>query len=182
MSELQSDEIIEDILKEKLSVINQAPIRRRLLIEFKQIIKKYDYIAEFIDIEFCKDYVSSYNNPYIINIYDHHKNINYKFHILNSYPFRPPKLFINDKPYNSYLQFKSQLFRESIFKYKKRRCFCCETLLCGDNWSPSNRLLNVFEEIEKYKNECREVIYTVIIEKIKKKYLIDDINIIEWLY
>ncbi len=106
----------------------------------------------------------------------------YKFTIPPNYPFTPPKLEINYRPYSYYLRFQSEKFREIFNKYKKRTCFCCESLLCSDNWGPQIKLSNVMDEVDNYYKECKEIADRVIINVIKRKYLIDDINILEWLY
>jgi hypothetical protein len=69
-----------------------------------------------------------------------------------------------------------------LFTYKKIRCFCCKTILCGDNWVPSFTLKNILEETEHFKNICRDISHIIIINVIKRKYLIDDININDWLF
>lgn len=106
----------------------------------------------------------------------------YKFKIPPNYPFLPPKLEINYRPYSYYLRFQSEKFRGSINKYKGRTCFCCDSLLCSNNWGPQIKLSNVMDEVDKYYKECKEIADRVIINVIKRKYLIDDINILEWLY
>jgi len=106
----------------------------------------------------------------------------YKFIIPLNYPFRPPKLEINYRPYSYYLRFQSEKFREIFNKYKSRTCFCCDSLLCCDNWGPQIKLSNVIDEVDNYYKQCREIADRVIIKVIKRKYLIDNINILEWLY
>jgi len=106
----------------------------------------------------------------------------YKFIISPKYPFKAPELVLNNRPYSSYFLFKSPEFRELFYKYKGHRCFSCESLLCPNNWKPTVRLTKIIEEVNLFYKECKEIIDIVIVNVIKRKYLIDDINIIEWLF
>jgi ubiquitin-protein ligase len=109
-------------------------------------------------------------------------NFVYKFHIPRNYPFNSPKLILNSKPYSHYFKFKSDLFREKFYKYRTQDCFCCESILCCNNWGPHLNMNNIINEVKSLHTDCRKIVDTVIVEVIKRKYLIDDVNILEWLY
>jgi predicted peptidase len=71
---------------------------------------------------------------------------------------------------------------KNLKKYTGIQCFCCETILCSDNWSPAFTMNHVINDIDKCKDARHQVIIRIIVDVIKRKYLIDDTNIIEWLY
>ena len=69
----------------------------------------------------------------------------------------------------------------NLLEYYRIRCMCCETKLCYDNWSPVYTLKYILEEVDRFKNISKNLISRIFITIIKRKYLIDNINIIEWL-
>ena len=91
---------------------------------------------------------------------------------------------LNFKPYSYlyYLNSKSQEFKTKLLKYKKIRCLCCHTILCNDNWSPAYTMKHVIDEVEIFKNIFSDISKIVMIDVIKKKYLIKDIDILQWLF
>jgi hypothetical protein len=164
-------------IEEKSKEINIPLVAGRVKRELKDMIK--------LGI-FCHDSdvtISKYCDKQFHIIFKNIKDDRlYKFIIPHNYPFAPPTLELNNKPYLSYFRFRSEKFRELFYKYKGDKCFCCETKLCGDNWGTPVTLLNVIEEVSLFHKDCREIADRVIIDIIKRKYLIDDINILEWLY
>lgn len=172
-----------DYIKEELNLIQNKAVKRRLEREFESLIEKQTIYPESVKIDIEDDKSLSSNNGYyaveFININD---NKYYKFKIYSDYPFKPPKLEINFRPYQYYLDIKSLDFRSKLLKHKKIRCFCCENKLCGDNWSPAYTMEKIMQEVEIFKNIARDISYIVIIDVIKRKYLFDDINIYEWLF
>lgn len=163
-----------------ISIINEICIRRRIKNELNSMVNKYLDINSTIDVNIITNKIS---NMYKIGFYNI-KDLNYyEFFITSNYPFTPPKLSINHKSYiNNNHRIDSVKFKEDLFKYKGIRCFCCETILCGNNWGPQMTLSRVLDEVETFRSYVREISHRVIVNIIKRKYLIDDINIIEWLY
>jgi ubiquitin-protein ligase len=169
-------------IKEELNVIKHDNIKRRLQREFEPLINLQIIYPESVKIDIGYD-KSPYNiENYSVGFMTILDNKYYKFLINHNYPFSPPKLEINFRPYQYYLNIKSIDFQTNLLKHKKIRCFCCENKLCGINWSPAYTLSRVIEEVELFKNISRDIIYIVIIDVIKRKYLIDDINISQWLF
>ena len=85
----------------------------------------------------------------------------------NKYPFDPPnKIYINNKllDYNYNIDNNVQHILE---KYYDTTCFCCKSLMCKNNWKPSNKILDILEENEKN---------MILIEKIKKFLLITNLH------
>ena len=58
---------------------------------------------------------------------------------------------------------------------------CCFTMLCYNNWTPSNTILKIIKQISELMNEKQMIYKTLLIDRIKYQYLIDDIDIESWL-
>jgi hypothetical protein len=167
-------------IEEKIQSIDCSLISRRIKRELQEINKK-KMIKSYDNISINK-IVDGSNKEYHINIKSDIDKRHYKFIIPLNYPFFPPRLKLNNKPYSHYIKFHSAEFNEMYYKYKGNKCFCCESVLCSNNWSPEITIDKIMEEVESFHNECREIADIVIVNVIKRKYLIDDINILEWLY
>lgn len=173
-------------LQENCLIITNPPVRNRIKNELIKLINSGYCDSQSIYIE--RDYIErdkfniNLQNYCIINIFSKINNKNYRFFISNSYPFIPPKIELQYKSYWNYLKIYSYDFKELLYKYKGITCFCCYTKTCINNWSPLVTIVDIINEsIENY-NICLEISHRVIINVIKRKYLIDDIDIITWLY
>lgn len=149
--------------------------KKRIIRELQEISK----IVKCIEIDYSDNKliiitISLLNDP--INIYT--------FEIGQNYPFIPPKsIKINSIPYLSFLKINSIKTLNDIKKmYKIDCCLCCSSLCCPDNWSPSITLNHIINEIIKYKQYRKNIIYKLLLDKIKNKYLINDINLESWLF
>lgn len=126
------------------------------------------------------------------NMFTRYKRINKEFEILNAniissnikhkinyqndivdieyddnYPFKPPlKIYINNKllDYNYNLNNDVQNILEEYFNI---HCFCCNSLMCPNNWKPGNTIADILEENKKN---------ILLIENIKKFLLILRLN------
>lgn len=174
-----------DLIDQKTEIIISKAVRNRIKRELKQLItNNYFYLNSLIiepyidENNINKTY--DYSQKYLIGLST--IDFNYFQIIVNSnFPFNAPKLLINFKPYCNYLYIKSDKFKENIYKYKNIRCLCCNTILCGNNWSPCFTFKHIIDEVNNNKSLCIEISKLVYVDIIKKKYLINDINIIEWL-
>jgi ubiquitin-protein ligase len=171
-----------EILNEKLNVISNKNIRRRIERELLQLLE-FNIIDPFnVYISFDNNRQTNYNkNYYTISFYSMKDNNLYVFELDIDYPFRPPKFYINYNPYLYYLYIRSPEFSQNLFKYYRIRCMCCETKLCYDNWSPIYTMKYILDEAQQFKKMNKTLISCIFINIIKRKYLIDNINIIEWL-
>lgn len=174
------NELPDHLKKYCLTIISNPPVRNRIKNELLNLINIGNIDPQSISIEkrlFVEDKIYC-----IINIANTQNNKYYKFIITNSYPFSAPKLELQYKPYNYYLNFYSNDFKKLFYKYKRISCFCCYSKMCYSNWSPAVTLLDIINETIDFHNQCREIADRVIVDVIKRKYLIDDIDIINWLY
>jgi len=152
-----------------LKIIEIKKISNKIKREFKYLIK--NNICNLEDISIDKQ-----KNDYHINI--NINNIKYTFIITIHYPFRIPKMLINDKQLNLKHKQNSNL----TSKYIGIECFLCNSKFYDENWSPSYSMLDLIEENNTINNYIQKVKYNTIINVIKRKYLNDDIDIINWLY
>ena len=121
-------------------------MEKRLNREIK-ILSQYNYN----DINIDKD---NYNNTILtFNIY--------KFILSNSYPFKPPDVFINDKNYRNLLCIKEQHIVNEIkneIKNDNKKCLCCTTVLCQQNWNPVKNILYIMNEYKTIRNIILNII------------------------
>lgn len=165
-------------MEEQLSILTNTFLRKRIKRELEILIEKNMCLIKSIDIK------QNHYNPkeFILKFVNINNKNHYKFVITSNYPFVPPKLSINEKLISFNHNLENQLFNETLKKYTGIQCFCCETILCSNNWNPGFTFIHIIDDINKYKNARLQVIHRLIIDIIKIKYLIDDINIVEWLY
>ena len=169
-------------MEHKLSIIDSNLIRKRISREITFLIQQN--ICNEDDVKIQRNTETSYRNmvEYTISFKNLNNNKYYKFIISNNYPFNPPKIKVNDKPLAFYHRITNEVFRNSLKKYTGIQCFCCETILCSNNWGPQFTINDIIKDINHFTEANRQVVIRVIIDVIKRKYLIDDINIVEWLY
>ena len=108
----------------------------------------------------------------------------YSFVITRDYPFRPPVIFFQNRPYLDFL--KSRYISKPGSDIFKRitglNCFCCSSVNCSDNWSPGLTLEKIIAEVQSIKKMKRDIVNKILADKIKARYLIDDIDLDSWLY
>ena len=177
---------IENIMKPIIAILDTTNkcLCKRLEREIRELITLGLYSnINIIPIKTLNPY--TYNDTttyYKIEITQIKDNTYYEFIISSDYPFKPPKLIINEKPYYEYFKFKNHAFKEVLYKYSGISCFCCETILCWSNWTPHYKIISILNEVGRFKQICREIAYRIMIDVIKRKHLVYDINIIEWLF
>jgi hypothetical protein len=145
-----------------------------------QLIKKR-INKEFSNMKLKEDEYFINNNE--VNIYftnELKEDLLFTWKLSRYYPFRAPEFIINGKPYTYYTRFYSYEFELEFYKKKGNKCFCCDTLL--KRWAPNILLHDLIKEYNNMRTECREIFDNIIVNIIKRKYLIDNINIMEWLY
>lgn len=166
-------------MDDKLKNIDISFISKRIKYELL-LLKKSEIYVDDNDVDIIKSN-SNYKKEYQITIKNNNDKQLYTFIISPNYPFIAPKLIINNIPYINLLTFKTQSYQNLLYKYKRKNCFCCDSIVCGENWGPQISLLNIINEVAMFHNECKEISIRIVVKIIKNKYLIDDINILEWL-
>ena len=171
-NENKMDNYFENILK--INNIGSKILSRRILREYEQILA----ICVSIDIH-INDNVET-----ILTIKKQDKEVmnTYRFVLYPNYPFVPPKLFINDTPYISYLNLHTERFNR-IYRYiNGSKCMCCSAFCSRQNWSPSYTITKIFNEIENTRRIKYNIILKILADKIKAQYLIADIELDPWLF
>jgi ubiquitin-protein ligase len=163
----------------KVEILDTLPntcIKKRITNELKKINTNL-----FLEISAEIDEFSNI----IIKMVDHLYKINniYSFHINHGYPFNKPTVYINNNPYIDFLKIRSVDTSVKLKLLKGYDCFCCNSqVICSNRWKPQNRLINIVEEIRTFRQDRKDIIYKIMIDKIKKKYLNRDIDIECWLF
>jgi len=149
-------------------------IARRLKKEHTELIKT------------CNKIIIEHNETgeLFFNVYKQEKKyLNlYSFKITLNYPFTPPILKINGNPSNEFYNLPTNRFRQGLKFIKGINCMCCHSYLCNSNWSPAYTINNIIKQVEEYKQIKFNIVLKIISDKIKEKYLIEDIDLYSWLF
>jgi ubiquitin-protein ligase len=168
-------------MDEQLSIISQPGLRRRIAREIEILINNDLCRQDTISITKYTE-LDDNNKNYKFEFNNIRDNKHYCFYIPKYYPFKPPKMTINNKPIGFYHKVNSNEFRDNLKKYTGIECFCCETILCPHNWGPVCTIKDIIFDIQKFANATHQIIIRIIVDVIKRKFLNTDIPIIEWLY
>ena len=146
-------------------------IRRRLINEYKHLRSKYTYISITI---------SNYKTTTVTIICNNNR---FKFIIGEHYPFIQPIALINGIVYTEHLciPFTRLLSTENIL-YSKYSRYKSHMSLCHNNWSVSCTINQIIDECNELMLIKTNILLTIMVDKLKDKYLLQDINIIEWLF
>jgi hypothetical protein len=121
-----------------------------------------------------------HNNDYIQYIIFENDKIQIKMDFKSTYPFTPPsKIYINGEDYILLLKCQSRDLKQLGLG---ENCLCCSSITCRNNWYPCSNIGDLLEEIEKNLSIKRGISDLIHCNIIKKKYLIDDIPLIEYLF
>lgn len=138
---------------------NQTPLIRRTLHEIRDLrkypnIKSMKFIFPFEGDPLPK-YANNYGNiskdsPYLKIKIDNNELI-FAFH--NSYPFKPPTLFINNVPWQSCYKISDTTAIIELQRKLGMKCLCCETRLCPGKglWSPTIHITDILNEYKFFK-------------------------------
>jgi hypothetical protein len=105
-----------------------------------------------------------------VELINNTKKRTYKFIITSSYPFHPPKIYINGYTYSDILQMRCDFEKETVKKWRKKDCLCCFSFNCSINWSPASKIYNIIDEINDILKFKKDAINLLLAEKIKIKY------------
>jgi len=168
----------EDFLQ-LLEVVPFNTVKKRI----KRELEKLDENCSLISIDLDpNDKERTGEKKPVFNIYDNSNGLIYSLTLDSSYPFRPPKIKINFTPYYEFLKISFLPFSENLRKIHKINCLCCATITCGDKWTPAFTINTLINEIRSFKSYKRDLINKMLADKIKLKYLIDDIDLDCWLF
>ena len=160
----------------QLELITHKCLKSRIRNEYKELSKKYENIKILWDDE-TKNVLIEIQDI----IKDDEKDI-FKFIVVEDYPFHSPNFYYNNKPYSHYLGIPSQRFSELLNKFVNKTCLCCSSLACKYNWSPGVKLKMFIDELNKLRQYKRNIVHKILADKVKDKYLIDDVDLDSFLF
>ena len=161
-------------VEEVFELINSKTIAKRLKRELNNCIADYDILQ--VDYSFkceLKIYLQKKEDLFYTI---------YCFTFPDCYPFRPPIITINDVTYFNSLRLKSERFNVILKFITGIDCLCCNSFLCKEHWSPAFTIKKILLEIDDFKKIKRNIIWKLLLDKIKEKYLIMDIDLESWLF
>lgn len=85
--------------------------------------------------------------------------------ITNLYPFSPPKIKINNQSYHYFLQ------SNNLKKINLKKCLCCSSIVCPNNWTPSYGIIHIINEIYNNIYIKKTIVEILHLKKIENKYL-----------
>ena len=172
------DETSDLLLHNKLQIelINHKCLKTRIRNEYKELSNIYTNINNNYTLILIYD---TELHILKITIMENLKNINneYTFIIDSNYPFHSPIFHFNNKHYLQYLKLPSIRFSEQLKKITNEKCLCCSSLCCKYKWSPGIKLHMFIDELNKIRQHKRNIVYKILSDHIKDKYLIDDVDI-----
>ena len=165
------------INNETLSEFKPVVLRKRLKIEIEYMYPYYNQIiVGTTELNQLKITVIEYDSS--------NKRQRYDFIIHEGYPFNSPEVFFQNRYYRDFLRMSIYTTKE-LARFKKitgQDCLCCYSLTCLENWRPSAKLTNIIQEIRKNRKMKRDVLNSLFADKIKRRYLIEDIDLESWLF
>jgi len=148
----------------------------------KRITREWNMLHDSPNNISINTYIDKRSNlPVLIIIDEKFKNNIYTIILNKNYPLEPPTIKINFKLYIDFLKLNNKSI-EILKKIHYKDCLCCDSIVCPNNWSPSYSIYNIIQEIRKNISYKRDIKYKIIVNIIKNKYLISDINLDEWLF
>ena len=108
------------------------------------------------------------DNNILFEIVLHEKYpINLLINFPKEYPFRPPKVEINN---NDYIRFLAEIQGNNLYNGTEK-CLCCSTLCCKHNWGPQKDLIDIMNEIFSNLNMLINPIDDILYKAILIKHL-----------
>ena len=164
----------------QIESIRNNCLKSRITHEYKELSKIYANNAANNNDDSIVLFYDTQTNTIKFTIID--KLNEYTFIINSKYPFESPLFHFNKQPYSHYLRLPSQRFSEHLKKFTSKICFCCSSLSCKYNWSPAIKLIMFIDELNKIRQYKRNIVYKILSDKIKDKYLIDDVDLDSFLF
>lgn len=169
---------------ELIETIKETCLKNRIKNEFKELVSLYTNTTNTTNNDNYELFIS-YDptiSEVIITLFEKNYNNEYTFIVNKKYPFQPPTFRFNNKPYSYYLNLPSEKFAKQLKQFTNKSCFCCSSLSCKYNWSPGIKLKMFIDELNQIRHHKRNIVYKLLVEKIKYKYLIDDIDLDSLLF
>ena len=96
----------------------------------------------------------------------------YELDLEKDYPFKPPvNIKYNGKDYKRSLHNYSEKAQKILKHDYFMECLCCNTVLCGGNWTPACNICHIINEMDKIKKIQKKIIIKILCDEIRVKYL-----------
>jgi hypothetical protein len=164
-----------DIIENNNFILDTLSISKCISRRLKREISIMCQIYQEINVELTQK-----SNEICVNVHDF--GISYKFIIGLNYPFVCPTVFLNNRKYKQILTNKTNYEITYLKKLTGVDCLCCNSLTCSEKWAPNNKLNDIINEIKYFKKIKRDLVFKILTDKIKVKYLNSDIDLISWLF
>ena len=112
---------------------NFGHFSKRIDYELKELYKQYDNIKVIKNNENCNEICIEIEN----------KNNVIKIILDDTFPFKVPKVYVNNNSYIIFLQAPSLRMRNIS------SCMCCNSMLNKNLWAPSMKFTNIIIEVDK---------------------------------
>jgi len=151
---------------------NQNIYKTRFSSEIMNVLTKYNNIK--IEI--------SENKKIVMNV--NIQNYNISLELDYYYPFTEPIVLIDNDFISDFYKLPSNRMYQNLAdnNLSSNCCFHCSSIISKRNWSPVRKVVDIIEEINNIINIKKKIYFSILINKIKTKYLIDDINIFKYLF
>ena len=145
---------------------------KRVDYELEELFKQCDNIKVIKDKENCNEICIEIEN----------KNNIIKIILGDTFPFKVPEVYVNNIRYINFLQSPSLRMSKIIDNELQLNCMCCRSILNKNLWAPSTKFTNIINEVDKNIRIKKYIYFMALINQIKIKYLIRDIDIMSYLF
>jgi len=135
--------------------------RKRITSELISLKNKYASVDLLFDRELDLVVLTITDN----NINSHFNTVS--FILPKDYPFKPPKIKINDHDYMSLLKITNRDKLNVLKSLTNKSCLCCSTIICNDNWSPAITCCIIISEINENYKLIEKIILKIAFDKFK---------------
>lgn len=161
---------------EQIDLIRNKCLKNRIKNEYKELSKIYNNVKILWDTELSNVIIE------IQEVVKYDKIDTFTFIVDRTYPFHSAKFHFNNNPYSHYLRMPSQRFSQHLKSFTNKSCLCCSSLACKYNWSPAVKLHMFIAELDKIRQYKRNIVYKLLADQVKDKYLIDDVDLESYLF
>jgi hypothetical protein len=160
----------------QIDLITHKCLKSRIKNEYKDLSKIYNNVKILWDFELNNVVIE------IQKVINDDSTDTFTFVVDRTYPFHSPKFHFNNNPYSHYLRIPSQRFSQHLKRFTNKSCLCCSSLACKYNWSPAVKLHMFIAELDKIRQYKRNIVYKLLADQVKDKYLIDDVDLDSYLF
>lgn len=165
----------------QIDLISNKCLKGRIKNDYKELSKTYNSNTNS-DIKVLWDAETNHVIVEIHQVVKEDATDTFTFVVDRTYPFHLPRFHFNNEPYSHYLRMPSQRFSQHIKRFTNKSCLCCSSLACKYNWSPAIKLYMFIDELNKIRQCKRNIVHKILADKVKDKYLIDDVDLDSFLF